>query len=81
MTNQEMKQEFLNITANYCSVKAEDMKPEMRFLEDLEFSSFDFMAYLGDLEDEFDVEVDETEASQLRTIEDAMNYIDSLSNE
>ncbi len=78
MTNQEMKQEFLAITAEYCSTPAEQITPEMRFIEDLEFSSFDFMAFLGDLEEAFDVEVDEADAFQIRTIAEAMQYIDQL---
>ncbi len=78
MVSAEMTQKFLEITAEYCDVAAADIKPEMSYLEDLGFSSFDFMAYLGDLEEAFDVEVDEEEVSGLRTIEDAMKYIDSL---
>ncbi len=79
MISVEMKQKFLEITAEYCDVAANEIKPEMSYLEDLGFSSFDFMAYLGDLEEAFDVEVDEDEVSGLRTIDDALKYINSLS--
>ncbi len=79
MVSAELRNKFLEITAEYCDVAAEDIKPEMSYIEDLGFSSFDFMAYLGDLEEEFDVEVDEEEVSGLRTIDDAMKYIDSIS--
>ncbi len=75
---QEMKNTFLEITAEYCSVAVEDMKPEMRYIEDLGFSSFDFMAYLGDLEDEFDVEIDETEVVNIRTLGDVLAYVESI---
>ena len=34
------------------------MTNDMRFLEDLGLSSFDFMSLLGDLEDNFDIEID-----------------------
>ncbi len=78
MSNENMKQRFLEVTAEYGRLSAEEMTPEMRFLEDLGFSSFDFMAYLGDLEEKFDVEVDESEAFKIRTLGDAMDYIDKI---
>ena len=44
--NQEM--EFKNIVAQYSKVTPEEMNNEMRFREDLGFSSLDFMSFLGD---------------------------------
>ena len=46
--NQEM--EFKNIVAQYSKVAPEEMNNEMRFREDLGFSSLDFMSFLGELE-------------------------------
>ena len=46
--NQEM--EFKNIVAQYSKVKPEEMTGEMRFREDLGFTSLDFMSFLGELE-------------------------------
>ena len=43
--NQEM--EFKNIVAQYSKVASEEMNNEMRFREDLGFSSLDFMSFLG----------------------------------
>ena len=45
--NQEM--EFKNIVAQYSKVVPEEMNNEMRFREDLGFSSLDFMSFLGEL--------------------------------
>ena len=46
---------------NYVEVEKEDIKPESRFMEDLGFTSFDFMSMLGEIEDELDVEIDQGE--------------------
>lgn len=73
-----MEEKFLKVVAEYCDVEPKDMKPEMRFLEDLSFSSFDFMAFLGDLEDTFDVEVDEEEVLKIRTLGEAIEYLKSV---
>lgn len=48
---------FLNIVAEYCNTPADEITNDMRFIEDLGFSSLDFMTFLGDLEDTFDVEI------------------------
>ena len=57
--SQEM--EFKNIVAQYSKVKPEEMTGDMRFREDLGFTSLDFMSFLGELEDTFDIELDENE--------------------
>lgn len=75
MSNEER---FKNILAQYCSVPAEEMTSEMKIRDDLELSSLDFMSFLGELEDEFDVELDEQEVLKLTTIGDALEYMDGL---
>ena len=64
--NQEM--EFKNIVAQYSKVASEEMNNEMRFREDLGFSSLDFMSFLGELEDTFDLELDESEVLKITVI-------------
>lgn len=73
---QEM--EFKTIVAQYCEVKAEEMTNEMRFREDLGFSSLDFMSFLGELEDTFDVELEEEDALQVLTIGEALALLERL---
>ena len=70
--------EFKKIVAQYTEVKAEDMTDEMRFREDLGFSSLDFMSLLGELEDTFDVELEQEDAVKVRTIGEAMEMLESL---
>ncbi|MBR3538547.1 MAG: acyl carrier protein [Eubacterium sp.] len=68
--------EFKRIVAQYCDVKAEDLTEEMRFREDLGLSSLDFMSFLGELEDTFDVEIEQEQALQVYTIGDALKMLD-----
>lgn len=74
--NKEM--EFKTIVAQYCQVSAEDMTNEMRFREDLGFSSLDFMSLLGELEDTFDIELEEENAAQIFTIGEALELLNSM---
>lgn len=73
---QEM--EFKTIVAQYCQVKPEEMTNEMRFREDLGFTSLDFMSFLGELEDQFDVELEEEEVLQIRTLQEALEMLENL---
>ena len=50
-------------------------------MEDLGFTSFDFMSMLGELEDEFDVEIDQQEVADIRTVQEAVDYLTRLSAE
>ena len=50
-------------------------------MEDLGFTSFDFMSMLGEVEDEFDVEVNQKEAADIRTVQEAVDYLEQLSSQ
>ena len=74
--NQEM--EFKNIVAQYSKVAAEEMTEEMRFREDLGFSSLDFMSFLGELEDTFDIELEEDKVMKIVTLGEALKLLEDL---
>lgn len=74
-----MFEKLVNIIVNYVEVNKEDIKPESRFMEDLGFTSYDFMSMLGEIEDELDVEIDEEEAANIRTVQEAVDYLKKLS--
>ena len=76
---QEMQ--FKEIVAQYCDVKAEEISDDMRFREDLGFSSLDCMAFLGELEDTFDIELEEEDALKVRTIAEALVLLERLQQE
>ena len=76
-----MFEQLRAIIVKYVEVKEEQITPESRFMEDLGFTSFDFMSMLGELEDEFDIEVDEQEAAGIRTVGEAVAYLEKLTNE
>ena len=50
-------------------------------MEDLGFTSFDFMSMLGELEDDLDVEIDQKEAADIRTVQEAADYLEKLKAE
>ena len=70
--------EFKKLVAQYCEVSAEDMTDDMRFREDLGFTSLGFMSFLGELEDNYDIELDQEEAVKVVTIGDALEMLEDL---
>ena len=74
-----MFEKLVTIICEYVEVEPENVHPESRFMEDLGFTSFDFMSMLGEVEDEFDVEVNQKEAADNRTVQEAVDYLEKLS--
>ncbi|MCI5584550.1 MAG: acyl carrier protein [Lachnospiraceae bacterium] len=73
-----MFEQLVDLITEYVEVEREDILPESRFMEDLGFTSFDFMSMLGEIEDRFDVEVDQEEAADIRTVQEAVEYLESI---
>lgn len=73
-----MFEKLVDIIVNYVEVNKEDIKPESRFMEDLGFTSFDFMSMLGEVEDELEVEIEQEEAANIRTVQEAVEYLEKF---
>lgn len=74
-----MFDKLVEIIGNYVEVEG-TITPDSRFMEDLGSTSFDFMSMLGELEDELDVEIDQQEVAGIRTVGEAAEYLEKLSN-
>ena len=75
----KMFEKLVEIICNYVEVEPENVTADSRFMEDLGFTSFDFMSMLGELEDEFDVEIDQQEVTNVRTVGEAAAYLEKIS--
>lgn len=69
-----------DIICEYVDADKDDITENSRFVEDLGFTSYDFMSMIGELEDIFDIEVEEREAAEIVTVGEALKYIESLKN-
>ena len=57
-------------------VEENEIVPTARFIEDLGADSLDTVELIMKFEDEFNMEIPETEAEKLRTVQDAIDYIE-----
>lgn len=76
-----MLEKLKEMICQYVEIEPENIRPESRFMEDLGFTSFDFMSMLGEIEETFDIEADEKEAANIRTVQEAADYIEKLQEE
>ena len=53
-----------------------DIVPEASFIDDLGADSLDLVELVMHMEEEFDVEIPDEEAENIRTVQDAINYIE-----
>ena len=65
----ELIKEKLNIDEN-------EIVPAARFIEDLGADSLDTVELIMKFEEEFEMDIPETEAEKLLTVQDAINYIE-----
>lgn len=58
-------------------VDADKVVPEARFIEDLGADSLDTVELIMGLEDKFGLEIADEDAEKIRTVQDAINFIQS----
>ena len=76
-----MFEQLKEMIRNYVLVADEDIHRDSRFVDDLGFNSYEFMCLVGEVEDEFDIEVEEREAAKIKTVQEALDYIATLTEE
>lgn len=65
-----------NIVMERLERKPEEVTDDAKFIDDLGADSLDVTELLMQLEDEFNIEIDD-EANQIETVADAIKYIES----
>ncbi len=69
-------QRVKEIIVNQLNVNEEQITPQASFLDDLGADSLDTVELVMALEEAFDVEIPDEDAEKIRTVQDAIDYID-----
>jgi acyl carrier protein len=75
MTQDEIFQKVKTIVADQLSVDAGDVKPEANFANDLSADSLDVVELVMALEEEFEIEIPDEAAEEIKTVQDAVDFI------
>ena len=73
-----MYEKICEILLNYVEEPEGGFTPETKFVDDLEMNSLDIMTMIGDIEDEFDVEIETADLRTIFTIRELADYLAGL---
>jgi acyl carrier protein len=78
MSDLSTEQRVKNIIVEQLGVKAEQVSPEAKFIEDLGADSLDTVELVMALEEEFGNEIPDEQAEKLQSVGDVIKYIEEL---
>ncbi len=70
-------QKVKSIIAEQLGVGEDEIKMTSSFIEDLGADSLDIVELVMAMEEEFEVEIPDEEAENIKTVQDAVNYINT----
>ncbi|MCA2980885.1 MAG: acyl carrier protein [Myxococcaceae bacterium] len=77
MTAQNIESKVKAIIADQLGVSEDEIKMESSFIEDLGADSLDIVELVMAMEEEFEIEIPDEEAENIKTVGDAINYINT----
>ncbi|UQZ89669.1 acyl carrier protein [Deltaproteobacteria bacterium Smac51] len=69
----------INVVADQLSVDAGEIRPESSFQDDLGADSLDLVELIMAMEEEFDVKIDDDAAQKIKTVQNAVDFIENIS--
>ncbi|MCF2612079.1 MULTISPECIES: acyl carrier protein [Fusobacterium] len=72
-----MLDKIKEIVVEQLGVDADQVTPEANFVEDLGADSLDTVELIMAFEEEFDVEIPDTDAENIKTVQDVIDYIEA----
>lgn len=75
MSNEEIFGKLKTIVVEQLGVEADAVKEEATFIDDLAADSLDIVELIMQIEEEFDMEIPDTDAEKIATVGDVVNYI------
>ena len=80
MSVENVQERVKNIIVEQLGVDADQVKPEAQFVNDLGADSLDTVELIMALEEEFDIEIPDEKAEKIKTVGEAIDYIEQNAN-
>lgn len=75
LSAEEVADRIMGVVKNFDQVDPAKVSPETKFTDDLGLDSLDIVEVVMAIEDEFAIEIPDTEADAIASIGDAVDYI------
>ena len=72
-----MQTELIQIISERLNVSADSVTPQASFVDDLGADSLDVVELMMTLEEKYNLEIPDDDAEKIKTVQDAISYIDS----
>ncbi len=72
-----MQEKLRNIIAEELGVDKSDIKNDSSLADDLGADSLDAVELIMAIEEEFELEIDDTEATKIKTVQDIIDYLET----
>jgi len=76
MSVENVQERVKNIIVEQLGVEADQVKPEAQFVNDLGADSLDTVELIMALEEEFNIEIPDEKAEKIKTVGEAVSYIE-----
>jgi acyl carrier protein len=68
--------EVKEVIVEQLNVSPDEVKPESKFVEDLGADSLDVVEMIMALEEKFEIEIPDSDAENIKTVQDVVDYIE-----
>ncbi len=72
---EEVKEKVISIVSEQLNIPKDDIKLESAFIADLKADSLDLVELVMEFEDEFGVQIPESDQDKIQTVGNAVDYI------
>jgi len=69
--------EVKEVIVEQLNVSPDEVKPEAKFVEDLGADSLDVVEMIMALEEKFEIEIPDSDAEKIQTVQDVVDYIET----
>ncbi|MBE8162941.1 MAG: acyl carrier protein [Bdellovibrionaceae bacterium] len=71
-----MKDKVIQIIVNHLNIDAEKVQTKSSFIEDLGADSLDIVEIVMSFEEEFGIEIPDSDAEKLKTVQNVIDYLE-----
>lgn len=72
-----VEEKVKEILLEILDIKEEDIVPTATFIDDLKATSIDLVEIITALQNAFDVNIDDAQASKIKTVQDAIDFLEA----